>query len=241
MQPDAINLDDLDTLAMHLGYGSVVGDFKADQYWRILRITNEFTEGFERLGQLPATIAFFGSARLSPQTVYYQQTLALANRLCQAGFAVITGGGPGIMEAANKGAFQQDQASIGLNIELPMEQQPNPYQNLALNFRYFFVRKVMFIRYSMGYVCMPGGFGTLDELFEALTLMQTHKTVPMPMILFGTAFWGGLLDWIKHQMLSLGTINAEDLDLITLTDDPEQVVAILTAHRQRLKCLPPCE
>ena len=241
MQADTINLADLDTLAMHLGYGSVVGDFKADQYWRILRITNEFTEGFEQLGKLPATIAFFGSARLDPQTRYYQQTFELARQLCQAGFAVITGGGPGIMEAANKGAFQQEQASIGLNIELPMEQKPNPYQNLPLNFRYFFVRKVMFIRYSMGYVCMPGGFGTLDELFEALTLMQTHKTVPMPMILFGSAFWGGLLDWIKTQMLGLGTIGADDLKLITLTDDPQQVVDILVQHRQRLQCLPPCE
>ena len=141
------------------------------------------------------------------------------------------------MEAANKGASQQNQPSIGLNIELPMEQKPNPYQNLSLDFRYFFVRKVMFVRYSIGYVCMPGGFGTLDEFFEALTLMQTHKTIPMPLILFGTDFWGGLVDWIKASMLRLGTINQDDMELITLTDDPQEVLDIMLQHRQRLNCL----
>ena len=239
MQQDEIRLDDPESLAIHMGYGSVVGDFKADQYWRILRITSEFTDGFERLTNLPATVAFFGSARLGQDTSYYQQTVELAELLCLHGFAVITGGGPGIMEAANKGASQQNQPSIGLNIELPMEQKPNPYQNLSLDFRYFFVRKVMFVRYSIGYVCMPGGFGTLDEFFEALTLMQTHKTIPMPLILYGTDFWGGLLDWIKASMLGLGTINQSDLDLITLTDDPQQVLDIMLQHRQRLNCLLP--
>ena len=237
MHQDDIKLDDPESLAIHMGYGSVVGDFKADQYWRILRITSEFTEGFERLTNLPATVAFFGSARLGQDTAYYQQSVQLADLLSQNGFAVITGGGPGIMEAANKGASQQNQPSIGLNIELPMEQKPNPYQNLSLDFRYFFVRKVMFVRYSIGYVCMPGGFGTLDEFFEALTLMQTHKTIPMPLILFGTDFWGGLVDWIKASMLRLGTINQDDMELITLTDDPQEVLDIMLQHRQRLNCL----
>ena len=237
MPKDEIKLDDPENLAIHMGYGSVVGDFKADQYWRILRITSEFTEGFERLSNLPATVAFFGSARLGQDSHYYQKTVALADLLSRNGFAVITGGGPGIMEAANKGASQQNQPSIGLNIELPMEQKPNPYQNLSLDFRYFFVRKVMFVRYSIGYVCMPGGFGTLDEFFEALTLMQTHKTIPMPLILFGTDFWGGLLDWIRDRMLQHGTINLVDLNLITLTDDPQQVLEIMLQHRQRLNTL----
>jgi uncharacterized protein (TIGR00730 family) len=136
------------------------------------------------------------------------------------------------MEAANKGAILHDQPSIGLNIELPMEQKPNPYQNISLNFCYFFVRKVMFVRYSIGYVCMPGGFGTLDEFFEALTLMQTHKIYPIPLVLFGTDFWSGLMDWMKAKMLEYGTISEEDLKLITVTDDPQQVVDIMVAHRE---------
>ena len=235
--PEPENTNDL---ATHLGYGSVVGDFKADQYWRILRITSEFSEGFEHLSDLPATVSFFGSARLTADSYYYQQAVTMAEQLCQQGFAIMSGGGPGIMEAANKGASLQNQPSIGLNIELPMEQTPNPYQNRSLTFRYFFVRKVMFVRYSIGYVCMPGGFGTLDEFFEALTLMQTHKTIPMPLVLFGTDFWGGLVDWIKDRMLAYGTIGQEDINLITLTDDPQQVVNIMLLHRQRLatSCLP---
>ena len=160
----------------HSAYGSMIGDLKADQYWRIFRISHEFTEGFEQLTNLPEAVSIFGSARLPADSYYYQTTVELAERLSQHGFAIMSGGGPGIMEAANKGANQQNQISIGLNIELPKEQHPNPYQNLSLSFRYFFVRKVMFVRYSIGYVCMPGGFGTLDEFFEALTLMQTHKT-----------------------------------------------------------------
>lgn len=235
MQEDDINLDDPESLAIHMGYGSVVGDFKADQYWRILRITSEFSEGFEHLAGLPATVAFFGSARLEQATPYFQQAQALAELLASNGFAIITGGGPGIMEAANKGASLQQQPSIGLNIELPTEQKPNPYQTISLDFRYFFVRKVMFVRYAIGYVCMPGGFGTLDEFFEALTLMQTHKTIPMPLILFGSEFWGELVEWIKKQMLGLGTISASDLDLITVTDDPQQVLAIMLAQRERLQ------
>ncbi|MDT4330664.1 TIGR00730 family Rossman fold protein [Methylomonas sp. MED-D] len=211
---------------------SIIDDLKGDQSWRIFRIISEFTEGFDELSDLCDAVSIFGSARLEPEHFYYQKTVELAELLSQQGFAIISGGGPGIMEAANKGALAQGQTSIGLNIELPMEQKPNPYQSLSLNFRYFFVRKVMFVRYSMGYVCMPGGFGTLDEFFEALTLMQTHKIYPLPLVLFGGDFWNGLVDWMKCKMLEYGTISEEDLSLITITDDPRQVVDIMIAHRE---------
>ncbi|AMK77131.1 MULTISPECIES: TIGR00730 family Rossman fold protein [Methylomonas] len=211
---------------------SIIDDLKGDQSWRIFRIISEFTEGFDELSGLCDAISIFGSARLPPEHFYYQKTVELAEMLSKEGFAVISGGGPGVMEAANKGAILHDQPSIGLNIELPMEQTPNPYQNISLNFRYFFVRKVMFVRYSIGYVCMPGGFGTLDEFFEALTLMQTHKIYPIPLVLFGTDFWSGLMDWMKAKMMEYGTISEEDLKLITVTDDPQQVVDIMVAHRE---------
>lgn len=211
---------------------SIIDDLKGDQSWRIFRIISEFTEGFDELSGLCDAISIFGSARLPPEHFYYQKTVELAEMLSKEGFAVISGGGPGVMEAANKGAILHDQPSIGLNIELPMEQKPNPYQNISLNFRYFFVRKVMFVRYSIGYVCMPGGFGTLDEFFEALTLMQTHKIYPIPLVLFGTDFWSGLMGWMKTKMLEYGTISEEDLALITVTDDPQKVVDIMIAHRE---------
>lgn len=210
---------------------SFIDDLKGDQSWRIFRIISEFTEGFDELSGLCDAISIFGSARLQPDNIYYQKTVELAELLSKEGFAIISGGGPGIMEAANKGAQLQNQPSIGLNIELPMEQKPNPYQNHSLNFRYFFVRKVMFVRYSMGYVCMPGGFGTLDEFFEALTLMQTHKIYPLPLVLFGSDFWNGLMDWLTKKMLEYRTISEEDLALITVTDDPHEVVRIMAQHR----------
>ena len=189
---------------------SIIDDLKGDQSWRIFRIISEFTEGFDRLSGLCDAISIFGSARLAPEHPFYIKTVELAELLGKNNFAIISGGGPGIMEAANKGAHLQAQPSIGLNIELPMEQSPNPYQDLSLDFRYFFVRKVMFVRYSMGYVCMPGGFGTLDEFFESLTLMQTHKIYPIPLILFGSDFWGGLVDWIKTTLIEYETISKED-------------------------------
>jgi len=213
------------------GSSNIIEDLKGDQSWRIFRIISEFTEGFDELSGLCDAISIFGSARLTPDSFYYQKTVELAELLSKEGFAIISGGGPGIMEAANKGAHLQDQLSIGLNIELPMEQKPNPYQSLSLNFRYFFVRKVMFVRYSMGYVCMPGGFGTLDEFFEALTLMQTLKAYPLPLVLFGTDFWNGLMDWLTSRLIEYGTISPEDLDLITVTDDPQEVIDIMVAHR----------
>jgi len=209
-----------------------IDDLKGDQSWRIFRIISEFTEGFDRLSNVCDAISIFGSARLPPEHPYYIKTVELAELLGKNDFSIISGGGPGIMEAANKGAHQQKQLSIGLNIELPMEQSPNPYQDLALDFRYFFVRKVMFIRYSIGYVCMPGGFGTLDEFFEALTLMQTNKIYPIPLILYGSQFWGGLIDWIKSTLIEYETISEADLDLITITDDPQEVLDIMLRHRE---------
>ena len=211
---------------------STIDDLKGDQSWRIFRIISEFTEGFDRLSGLCDAISIFGSARIMQGTPYYNKTVELAELLGQHDFAIISGGGPGIMEAANKGAHLQKQASIGLNIELPMEQTPNPYQDLSLGFRYFFVRKVMFVRYSMGYICMPGGFGTLDEFFESLTLMQTNKIYPIPLILFGSDFWQGLIDWIKATLIEYETISIEDLDLITITDDPQEVLEIMVRHRE---------
>lgn len=210
---------------------SVIDDFKGDQSWRIFRIISEFTQGFGELSEVKDAISIFGSARLKPDHPYYIKTVELSTLLSQNGFAIISGGGPGIMEAANKGAYEVNQLSIGLNIELPMEQTPNRYQDISLDFRYFFVRKVMFVRYSMGYVCMPGGFGTLDEFFEALTLMQTHKIYPLPLVLFGTDFWGGLMDWIKTTLIRYATISEEDLHLIKITDDPQEVLEFMIAHR----------
>jgi uncharacterized protein (TIGR00730 family) len=211
---------------------SVIDDFKGDQSWRIFRIISEFTQGFGELSIIRDAISIFGSARLKPDHSYYLKTVELSTLLSKNGFAIITGGGPGIMEAANKGAYQENQLSVGLNIGLPMEQTPNPYQDISLDFRYFFVRKVMFVRYSMGYVCMPGGFGTLDEFFEALTLMQTHKIYPLPLVLFGTEFWGGLMNWIKTTLIQYETIAEGDLSLIKLTDDPQEVLEFMLAHRK---------
>jgi uncharacterized protein (TIGR00730 family) len=205
---------------------------KGDESWRMFRIISEFTEGFDRLSNLGYAVSIFGSARLKPDNPYYQQTVDIAQRLAKEKFSIITGGGPGIMEAANKGAFESESKSVGLNIRLSHEQSPNAYQNVKLDYRYFFVRKVMFVKHSMGYVCMPGGFGTMDEFFESLTLLQTAKIYPMPMILFGVEYWQGLIDWMKTSMVSAGTVSESDFDFITLTDDMDEVVATMVEHRQ---------
>jgi uncharacterized protein (TIGR00730 family) len=210
----------------------MIEDLKGDESWRLFRILSEFTEGFEELADIGFAVTIFGSARTKPEDPYYQAAEAIAAQLGQEGFSIISGGGPGIMEAANKGAAEHNATSVGLNIELPFEQVPNTYQNLALDFRYFFARKVMFVKYSMGYVCMPGGFGTLDEFFESLTLMQTNKIYPMPLVLFGIEFWEGLLGWMRDKLIERGAISPEDFDLITLTDDPREVVAIMKQHRE---------
>lgn len=210
----------------------MIEDLKGDESWRMFRIISEFTEGFDRLSELGYAVSIFGSARLKEDNPYYQQSIEIAQRLAKEKFAIITGGGPGVMEAANKGAFESDTKSVGLNIRLPHEQAPNPYQDVMLDYRYFFVRKVMFVKHSMGYVCMPGGFGTMDEFFESLTLMQTQKIYPMPMILFGVDYWQGLIDWMKVTMIPAGTVSESDFDYITLTDDMDEVVSTMVKHRQ---------
>ncbi len=209
----------------------MIEDIKGDESWRLFRIISEFTEGFDTLSGVHFAVSIFGSARTSPEDHYYKKASEIASKLAAEDISVITGGGPGIMEAANRGAFESKGQSIGLNIELPFEQVSNPYQTLALDFRYFFVRKVMFVKYSMGYVCMPGGFGTLDEFFEALTLVQTSKIFPLPIILFGSDFWGGLIEWMQSTMIQQGVINHEDLEHIRICDDVDEVVDILKSHR----------
>lgn len=206
-------------------------DLKGSETWRIFRIMSEFIEGFDELSDIGPSVSIFGSARFKEEDPYYKKAIEVAELLAQNGYAVITGGGPGIMEAANSGAAKYNVKSVGLNIELPMEQKPNIHQNKSLRFRYFFVRKVMFVKYSMGYVCMPGGFGTLDEFFEALTLMQTNKIHPLPLVMFGSEYWSGLLSWMKDTMLKNKTVSEEDFSFIKVTDDPREVVAIMNRHR----------
>lgn len=207
-------------------------DFKVQgkDTWRIFRIMSEFIEGFDELGSIGKAVSIFGSARTDPNDKFYKESVEVSALLSKKGFTVITGGGPGIMEAANMGAKLNGGESIGLNIELPMEQEPNPYQTKQLHFKYFFARKVMFVKYAMGYVCMPGGFGTLDEFYEALTLVQTKKIHPLPIVLFGTEFWSPVVDFMRDTLLKSGMISPGDLDLIWITDDPKEVVKIVDNH-----------
>ncbi|MFB9882316.1 TIGR00730 family Rossman fold protein [Planobispora siamensis] len=206
--------------------------------WRVLRIQAEFVEGFGQLAELPQAVTVFGSARTPEDSPEYALGVELGRKLSEAGYAVITGGGPGCMEAANRGAVEAGGVSVGLGIELPFEQQMNEYVDLGIEFRYFFVRKTMFVKYSCGFVTLPGGFGTLDELFEALTLVQTRKVTSFPVVLMGTEFWGGMIDWIKSSLASSGKISPEDLDLIHVTDDPDEAVRIIVdadRNRSRLR------
>ncbi len=210
----------------------MIDDLKGDESWRMFRIISEFTEGFDKLSNLGFGVSIFGSARTKETDPDYARARELARRLGEDGFYVVTGGGPGIMEAANRGAAEAGAVSIGLNIELPHEQNKNPYQNLSVDFRYFFARKVMFVKHSMSYVCMPGGFGTLDEFFESLTLMQTNKIYPMPLVLMGCDYWRDLYRWVSGTMLKEGKITEKDLALVTLTDDVEEVLDIIRRHRE---------
>ena len=191
--------------------------------WRVFRIQGEFVEGFDRLAGLGSAVTLFGSARTAPDHPWCQAAVETARLLAESGLAVITGGGPGIMEAGNRGAREAGGVSVGLGIELPFEQGVNQYVDIAVNFRYFFVRKMMLVKYAQAFVIFPGGFGTLDELFESMTLIQTGKISHFPVVLFGTEYWGGLLAWVRNTMLAHGNISAEDLDLITLSDSPEEV------------------
>jgi uncharacterized protein (TIGR00730 family) len=197
--------------------------------WRALRILSEFVEGFDAMARVGPAVTIFGSARTTAGSPLYEQSRTIARRLAEAGYAVITGGGPGTMEAANRGCREGGALSVGCNIELPHEQGMNPYVDLGIEFRYFFARKVMFVKYADAFVILPGGFGTLDELFESLTLIQTHKVRNFPVVLVGTSYWGGLVDWIRDTLLANGAIEATDLSLLQLTDDPDEVVRIVRA------------
>jgi uncharacterized protein (TIGR00730 family) len=196
--------------------------------WRVFRIMSEFVEAFETMSHVGPAVSVFGSARTKPADPYYQLAVECGRKLVEKGFAVITGGGPGIMEAANKGALEANGASVGLNIALPMEQMPNPYQNVELDFRYFFIRKVMFVKYANGFIIFPGGFGTMDEFFESLTLMQTLKVAPFPVVLIGSSFWKGLIDWF-HETLDtrFQTISPQDFNLFSVTDDVDEAIQIV--------------
>ncbi|RLB93397.1 MAG: TIGR00730 family Rossman fold protein [Deltaproteobacteria bacterium] len=204
-----------------------INDFKSGESWRLFKIMGEFVDGIDSLHSLGPAVSIFGSARTDPQNPEYQKTQALAALFAKSGYAVITGGGPGMMEAANKGAIGEGVESVGLNIKLPFEEKINPYTAQQIQFDYFFVRKVMFIKYAQAYIIMPGGFGTLDELFETITLIQTKRIRQMPVILMGSKFWGGLIEWIKSQMIGGGMISPEDLALFHVLDDPQKAVEIV--------------
>jgi len=202
----------------------IVDELSKEESWRIFRIMAEFVESIEVLSGVHNAVTIFGSARVKPDDKYYQMAEKLGQLLAQNGFAVITGGGPGIMEAGNKGAAEAGGQSVGMNIKLPFEQKPNPYSNLQLDYKYFFIRKVMFVKYAVAYVIMPGGYGTMDEFFEALTLIQTRRMRSFPVILMGREYWQGLLDWLKNSMQQEGMILPFDLEMIQIIDEPEEVV-----------------
>lgn len=210
----------------------VIDHLQVKDTWRLFRIISEFVEGFEDLNKLPPAVAIFGSTRTDSNHPHYKQAMDLAQLLVKKGYAVITGGGPGVMEAANRGASEAGGISVGLNIELPMEQKPNPYINKLLNLRYFFVRKVLFVKYSVAFVIMPGGFGTLDELTEAITLIQTNKIKPFPVILIDKKYWSGFYEWLKETVVKSGNIFSEELNIFRLVDTPQEALDIIqNAHQ----------
>lgn len=211
----------------NLSLNGKINNFQIDDSWRVFRIISEFVEGFEIMSKVEDCVTIFGSARTLPGTAEYEKAREIAKMLAKIGYGVITGGGPGIMEAANLGAQQGGGLSIGLNIELPHEQKPNPYIDKLINFRYFFIRKMIFVKYAKAFVTMPGGFGTLDEFFESITLIQTERITRFPIILVGSEFWGGLIDWMKKQLLAQEKISEEDLSLFTICDEPAEVVQVI--------------
>ncbi len=204
---------------------------KGENSWTMFKVISEFVNSFDILNNIEPCVSVFGSARTKPGTKYYELAVEVAGRLVDEGYGIITGGGPGIMEAGNKGAFQKGGTSVGLNIALPFEQHDNPYigNNMSLDFRFFFVRKVMFVKYAQAFVVLPGGFGTLDELFEVITLIQTRKISQVPVILMGKSYWSGLKDWVATSMLGEGNINPEDLDLLHITDSVDEVTEIINS------------
>ena len=216
-------------------------EIKTNDSWAIFKIVGEFVNGFEKMSQIGPCVSVFGSARTKPDDPHYQLAVDVSRKIAENGYGVITGGGPGIMEAGNKGAHLAGGTSVGLNIDLPFEQHDNPYidSDKSLDFDYFFVRKVMFVKYSQGFVVMPGGFGTLDELFEAITLIQTHKIQKFPIILVGKEFWSGLLEWVKTTLLDkFGNISAKDIDLIHLVDTPDEVIDVLNKFYDQYQLSP---
>lgn len=208
----------------------LIDSLSIEESWRMFRIMAEFVDAIETLSNVHNAVSIFGSARVKPDDAYYKKTEILARLLAQNGFGVITGGGPGIMEAANKGASEAGGKSVGMNIRLPFEQKPNPYANIHLDYKYFFIRKVMFVKYAVAYVILPGGFGTIDELFEALTLIQTKRIKSFPLILMGSEYWQGLLDWMKKNMLAEDKIFPADLELIQVVDEPQEVVKLIKKY-----------
>lgn len=205
----------------------LIDDFKLEESWRLFKILGEFVEGIDTLHDIGPAVSIFGSARTKPGTPHYIKAAEIAALMVKNDFGVITGGGGGIMEAANKGAAEAGGTSVGLNITLPFEQDPNPFSNIKLQFNYFFIRKVMFVKYASAYIIMPGGFGTLDELFEAVTLIQTQRIKPLPVVLVGVDFWSGIIDWVKSTMLEEGNISPKDLKIFKITDDPDEVLEIV--------------
>lgn len=208
--------------------------FNREDPWRIFRIMAEFVDSFETMSKIGPAVTIFGSARTPPTDPAYQASIEIARLLAAKNLAVITGGGPGIMEAANRGAAESKGRSVGLNIELPLEQKPNPFTNIPIDFRYFFARKVCFVKYSTAFIFMPGGYGTLDEFFEVSTLVQTRRISNFPLILFGRSFWSGLLNWIKSTVKTNGMISTGDLDFFSITDDPKEAVNIILEYLQRV-------
>ena len=202
----------------------LINETTVEDSWRVFHILAEFIEGFETLSDCHPAVSIFGSTRVTPGDGVYDKAERIGRLLAEEGFSVITGGGPGVMEAANKGASEAGGKSIGLNIQLPMEQKPNPYANIPLSFRYFFVRKVMFVKYAVAFIILPGGFGTMDELMESVTLIQTRRIKPFPVLMFGSNYWRGFLDWMKEVVLKEGKISPEDLDIFELIDEPEEIV-----------------
>jgi hypothetical protein len=205
----------------------LIDDFKLSESWRLFKIIGEFVEGVEALHELGPAVSIFGSARTQPDDPIYRQAMEIAGAFAKEGFSVITGGGGGVMEAANKGASEAGGRSVGLNIKLPFEQKPNPFANVKVEFNYFFIRKVMFMKYAAAYIGLPGGFGTLDEIFEVITLIQTQRIKPFPVILVGSDYWTGLLGWIKDQLLGRGNISPGDLDIVQVIDDPAEMVRLV--------------
>lgn len=209
---------------------TMIEDLKKSETWRVFRILAEIVDGFESLNGLGPAVTVFGSSRLGPKDAYYKEAVAVGKLLSDEGFSVITGGGPGIMEGANRGGKKGRAKSVGLNIEIPLEQKANKYQDITLSFRYFFARKLMFVKYAVAFVIFPGGFGTMDELFEALTLVQTKKIKPFPIVLYGRSYWKGLFDWIQKTLIPAGTISEDDFTLFSIVDKPEDVLFIIKEH-----------